>query len=158
MSLSLLLQPLSSISCSFWMVCNIRGKQLYRWSSIWRGLNQNTSVKRLHQTNWIYTSRATRKWEKRSIQKSVSDYYFHSMQVFHVSFDWSLSNSKSSQLSRTRLSILTDLNSAIVWMVLILPLNSNFPIQGHQWQFVLPSLTCSTDLSPLYHYFFFNPG
>ena len=32
-------------------------------------------------------------------------------------FHWSLRDSKSPQVSRTRLSILSDLNSAVVWMV-----------------------------------------
>ena len=34
-----------------------------------------------------------------------------------MDFHWSLSNSKSPQVSRTLLSILTDLNNAVVWMV-----------------------------------------
>ena len=32
-------------------------------------------------------------------------------------FHWSLSDNKSSQVSRTILSILTDLNNAVIWMV-----------------------------------------
>ena len=45
----------------------------------------------------------------------------HWLMVFH----WSLSDSKSPQVSRTLLSILTDSNNAILWMVLIHPPNSN---------------------------------
>ena len=53
-------------------------------------------------------------------------YYFHCMQVFYFSFNWSISD-KSIQVSRTLLSILADLNTAVVWMVLILPLVSSSP-------------------------------
>ena len=39
-------------------------------------------------------------------------------------FHWSLSDSKSPQVSRTLLSILADLNYAVVWMVFIRPVLS----------------------------------
>ena len=50
----------------------------------------------------------------------------YSLRVFHISvswwsFHWNLSDSKSPQVSRTLLSILTVLNNAIVWMVSIRP-------------------------------------
>ena len=50
------------------------------------------------------------------------------MQVFHtnINFHWSLTDSKSPQVSRTFLSILADLSNAVVCMVLICPLISNF--------------------------------
>ena len=48
-----------------------------------------------------------------------------SCQSYLVSFHWNLSDSKSSQASWT-LSILADLNNAVVWIVFILPLNSNY--------------------------------
>ena len=66
---------------------------------------------------------------------------------------WSPSNSKSPQISRTLLSILTYLNSAVVWMVYARPSISNSSIlwwlfQVHQLQLVSPS--CSIDFySPL---------
>ena len=41
-------------------------------------------------------------------------------------FDWSWSDSKSFQVSRTLLSILTDLDTAIVWMILRSPSIFNF--------------------------------
>ena len=41
-------------------------------------------------------------------------------------FHWHLSDSKSLQISRTLLSILADLNNAVVWMVLICPPITNF--------------------------------
>ena len=43
-----------------------------------------------------------------------------------VVFHWNLRDSKSSQVSRTLLGILADLNNAIVWMVTTRPLISNF--------------------------------
>ena len=42
-----------------------------------------------------------------------------SHQLTLMVFQWSLSDSKSSQVSRTFLSILTDLNNAVLWMVSI---------------------------------------
>ena len=42
-----------------------------------------------------------------------------------IKFHWNLSNSKSPRVSRTLLSILTDLNIVVVWIVLIHPLISN---------------------------------
>ena len=49
-------------------------------------------------------------------------YYFTSFRVFPhqhqlIVFHWSLSDSKSPQVSRTLLSILADLNSTVLWMV-----------------------------------------
>ena len=41
-------------------------------------------------------------------------------------FHWSLRDSKSPQVSRTLLSILDNLSNAVVWMVSICPLISNF--------------------------------
>ena len=40
-------------------------------------------------------------------------------------FHWSLSDSKSPHVSRTLLSILTDLNNAVVWIVSTRPFISN---------------------------------
>ena len=42
-----------------------------------------------------------------------------------VSFHWSLNISKFPQVSRTLLSILFNLNKAVVWMIVIVPLFSN---------------------------------
>ena len=41
-----------------------------------------------------------------------------------MTFHWSLNDSKFSQVSRTPLSILADLNNAVVWMVSTRPLIS----------------------------------
>ena len=42
-----------------------------------------------------------------------------------MAYQWSLSNNKSPRVSRTLLSILADLNKAVVWMILISPPISN---------------------------------
>ena len=63
--------------------------------------------------------------------------FLHQFQL--VVFHWSLSYSKSSQDSRTLLNILADLNSAVIWMVSILPLISN-----SLSQLVSLSPSCST--------------
>ena len=69
-------------------------------------------------------------------------------------FHWSLSNSESPKVSRTLLSILADLNNAVVWVVSAL-LISNFssphpkPLESfrvHRLQSVLPSTSCSIPL------------
>ena len=49
-------------------------------------------------------------------------YYYYSSRVFHISISWwfihwGLSDSKSPQVSRTRLSILAVLSNAVVWIV-----------------------------------------
>ena len=68
-----------------------------------------------------------------------------------VVFHWRLSDSNSLQVSRTYLSIRADLNSAIVWMVLIL--SSVLPVsfqglwrsfQEHKQWLVLPSTSYSS--------------
>ena len=41
----------------------------------------------------------------------------YSFRVFHINFSWSLSDSKSRQVSWTLLSILAVLNNAVIWMV-----------------------------------------
>ena len=47
-------------------------------------------------------------------------------QHYHMVFHWSLSDSKYPQVSRTPLSILANLNNAVVRMVSIHPLIFNF--------------------------------
>ena len=58
-------------------------------------------------------------------------------------FHWSLSDSKSRQVSRTLLSILADLNNGVVWMVLSRPTSLWEPFQVHQLRLVLSSPSCS---------------
>ena len=69
---------------------------------------------------------------------------------------WSLSDSKSPQVSRTLLNILADINNAVVWMVSSRPLickssssctNLRWLYQEHQLQLVSSSLLCSTVFS-----------
>ena len=55
-------------------------------------------------------------------------YYYSPCELFYSSFHWSLSNSKSPQVSRTLLSIQADLNLAVIWIVSYLPLIFNSPI------------------------------
>ena len=54
-------------------------------------------------------------------------------------FHWNLSDSKCPQVSRTLLSILTDLNNAVVWVVSTRPLisKSSIPV-------INPSVTAQT--------------
>ena len=71
-----------------------------------------------------------------------------------IVFHWSVSDSKSPQISRTLLSILADLYNVLVWMVSIRPLISNSssphfqslwgPFLEHRLQLVSSSLWCST--------------
>ena len=52
---------------------------------------------------------------------------FYSMWIFHTSFNWRISDNNFLPVSRTLLNILADFNSAVVWMVSILPLISLSP-------------------------------
>ena len=47
-----------------------------------------------------------------------------------IVFHWSLSVSKSTQVYRTLLRILADFSTAVVWMISILPMISNFPFHS----------------------------
>ena len=51
---------------------------------------------------------------------SPREFFLH--QLMLIVFHWSLSDSKSAQVSRTLLSILTDFHNAVVWIVSIRPL------------------------------------
>ena len=56
-------------------------------------------------------------------------YYYYSLRVFHTSVSWwsftGVSDSKSPQVSSTFLSILTNLNNAVVWIVSTCPVISS---------------------------------
>ena len=54
-------------------------------------------------------------------------YSFENFSLQQMVFHWSLSDSKSPQVSRTLLSILADLNNAVVWMISAHPLFFKFP-------------------------------
>ena len=73
-----------------------------------------------------------------------------------MAFHWSLSDSKSLQVSRTLLCILADLNNNLVWIISTHPLISKFPVSVLWWQYrvrqlllVSLSLLCSLVFSAL---------
>ena len=71
-------------------------------------------------------------------------------------FQWSLSDCKSFQVSRTLLSILVDLRNVVVWMVSVRPLisNSSSPLIKRLW--IVPSapITIGITVIFMYHSFF----
>ena len=82
-----------------------------------------------------------------SLSRTGAYYYYLLIRVFHISvswlsFHWSLSDSKSPQVSRALLSILAVLNNAVVWMVSTRPstsvalINLWWLYQKHQSQLV----------------------
>ena len=82
-------------------------------------------------------------------------YYYLLISLFHIRvFHWSLSDCKSSQVSKTLLSIRIVLNNAVIWMVASRPQNS--------WSFSLfnnPLVTVSKQLlklSPSFFIIFFS--
>ena len=73
-------------------------------------------------------------------------------------FRWSLSDSRSSQVFRSLLSILADLNNAVVWMVSIRPLISKFstPFTKHLGIVLSASVTIGIPVIFVFHSFFFS--
>ena len=71
-------------------------------------------------------------------------------------FHWSLSDSKSHQVSRTLLSILTVLNNAVVWMVSTLPPTSKSPSHFRIPLVTVPKapITISIIVTCMFHSFF----
>ena len=76
------------------------------------------------------------------------------LMVFH----WSLSESKSSQVSRTLLSILADLNYAVVWIISTRPLISkcSSPCSSPLEIVLSASNTISITVTFMFHSFFFS--
>ena len=74
-------------------------------------------------------------------------------------FHWSLSDSKSPQVSRTRLSILAVLNNAVVWMVPTRPptFNSSSPFSNPLVTDQNAPITISIIVTCMFHSFFFIP-
>ena len=73
-------------------------------------------------------------------------------------FHWSLSDSKSPQVSKTRLSILAVLSNAVVWIVSTRP-----PISKSSWPFNNPlvtvpnaPITIGTNVTFMFHRFFIS--
>ena len=73
-----------------------------------------------------------------------------------MAFYWSLNDSKSSQVSRTFLSILADLNNAVVWMVSTRPLISKYssPFFNHLVTVLRAPVTISIIVTFMFHSFF----
>ena len=73
-------------------------------------------------------------------------------------FHWSLSDSKSSQVSRTLLSILTVYNNAVVWMVCTRPptSKSSRPFNNPLVTVSKAPITVATIVTLMFHSFFFN--
>ena len=71
-------------------------------------------------------------------------------------FHWSLSDSKSSQVSRTLLSILADLNNAVVWMVSTYSLISKSSSPCTNTLVNVPSVPITIDITVtfMFHSFF----
>ena len=73
-------------------------------------------------------------------------------------FHWSLSDSKSPQVSRTRLSILAVLSNAVVWIVSTRPLTSKSSRPFNNPLVIVPNalITIGTIVTFMFHSFFFN--
>ena len=71
-------------------------------------------------------------------------------------FHWSLSDSKSPQVSRTRLRILTVLSNAVVWIVSTLPPTSKFSRPFNNPLVIVPNalITTGTIVTFMFHSFF----
>ena len=71
-------------------------------------------------------------------------------------FRWSVSDSKSPQVSRTLLSILVDLNNAVVWMVLTRPLISKSSSPFNNPLVTVPRAPITTGINAtfMFHVFF----
>ena len=71
-------------------------------------------------------------------------------------FHWSLSDSKSPQVSRTLLSILADLNNVVVWMVSTRPVisKSSSPCTNNMVTVRRPPITIDINVTLIFHRFF----
>ena len=74
-------------------------------------------------------------------------------------FHWSLSDSKSSQVSRSLLSILADLNNVVVWIVATRPVISKSTSPCTNPLVTLPRapITIGITVTFMFHSFFFFP-
>ena len=90
-------------------------------------------------------------WSFRRSSLLLSYYFF---QDFHTSSFGILSYNKSPQVSRTFLSILAELNNAVVWMV-----SAHSPISNSSSSFtkplrIVPSAPITIGITITFHYFF----
>ena len=78
-----------------------------------------------------------------------------SHQLTLMVFHWSVSDSKSLQLSRTLLSTLADLNNAIVWIILVRPPMSNFssPLSKPSGNIPSAPITFDITVTNMFHCF-----
>ena len=85
-------------------------------------------------------------------------YYSFSHQLPLMVFHWSLSDSKSPQVSRILLSILAVLNSAVVWMVSTRPPTSKSSSPFYNPLVTAPNapITIGIIVTCVFHSFFFN--
>ena len=89
-------------------------------------------------------------------------YYYYlllksfSHQCLLMVFYWSLSDSKSPQVSRTRLRILTFLSNAVVWIVSTRPPTSKFSRPFNNPLVIVPNapITIGTIVTLMFHSFF----
>ena len=109
---------------------------------VWSNLNF------LHISQWITLP----------TQSCLIIYYFR---VFHISvswwlFRWSLSDSKSPQVSRTRLRILADLSNAVIWIVSTRPPTSKSSRPFNNPLVIVPKapITIGTIVTFMFHRFF----
>ena len=77
-----------------------------------------------------------------------------SHKYYLVVFHWSLTDSNSSQVTRTLLGILANLNNAVVWMVLILLQISNFSYRSSKPFVTIPSTPITTGITVMFQSFF----
>ena len=78
-------------------------------------------------------------------------------QFWTVVFHCSLSNGNFPQISRTLLSILADLNNAVIWMVLLLPLISISPSVSFKSFLIAPSAATTTGITVTFIFLNFFP-
>ena len=85
-----------------------------------------------------------------------SYYYYYHTSCELIVFHWSPSGSKFPQVSRTLLSILIDLNNAVIWMVSIRPLISNSFRTLTKPMGTVPSapITIGTTVTLMFHSFY----
>ena len=84
-------------------------------------------------------------------------FYFSPLRAFHTNvFHWSLSVSKSPQVNRTLLSSLSDLNTAVVWIVSTCPLISKSSIPFTNPLGIVPSAPITSGITVTFMIYAFS--